>query len=125
MVPAYFISTAEDHIAPWKTTYKGARYLGGEVRFVLGGSGHIAGIVNPPSAKKYQYWSNDAFPPTAEEWLATASQKPAHGGKTGSSGWKSRTAGKAACAHPGGWRAEGAGGCARQLRVAAPGKNAS
>ena len=43
-VPAYFISTAEDHIAPWKTTYKGSQYLGGEVRFVLGGSGHIAGI---------------------------------------------------------------------------------
>jgi polyhydroxyalkanoate synthase len=75
-VPAYFVSTAEDHIAPWKTTYKGARYLGGDVRFVLGGSGHIAGIVNPPSAKKYQYWSNDAFPSTAEEWLETAIQKP-------------------------------------------------
>ena len=75
-VPAYFISTAEDHIAPWKSTYKGARYLGGEVRFVLGGSGHIAGIVNPPSAKKYQYWTNDAFAPTPEEWFATATQKP-------------------------------------------------
>ena len=75
-IPAYFISTAEDHIAPWKTTYKGAKYLGGPVRFVLGGSGHIAGIVNPPSAKKYQYWTNDAFPPTAEEWLATATPTP-------------------------------------------------
>src|SRR6185436_686812 len=42
-IPSYFISTVEDHIAPWKTTYKGARYLGGKVRFVLGGSGHIAG----------------------------------------------------------------------------------
>ena len=48
-VPAYFISTAEDHIAPWKTTYKGAKYLGGPVRFVLGGSGHIAGIVDRKS----------------------------------------------------------------------------
>jgi polyhydroxyalkanoate synthase len=75
-VPAYFISTAEDHIAPWKTTYKGSKYLGGEVRFVLGGSGHIAGIVNPPAAKKYHYWTNDARPETAEEWFQTATQHP-------------------------------------------------
>ncbi len=79
-LPAYFISTAEDHIAPWKTTYKGARYLGsagrGAVRFVLGGSGHIAGIVNPPAAKKYQFWTNDSLPETAEEWFKSATQKP-------------------------------------------------
>ena len=75
-VPAYFISTAEDHIAPWKTTYKGAKHLGGPVRFVLGGSGHIAGIVNPPAAKKYQYWTNEDFPATADEWLASATQHP-------------------------------------------------
>jgi len=75
-VPAYFISTAEDHIAPWKTTYKGSRYLGGEVRFVLGGSGHIAGIVNPPAAKKYQYWTNESNPASAEDWFATATQHP-------------------------------------------------
>ncbi|MGH8687955.1 MAG: PHA/PHB synthase family protein, partial [Burkholderiales bacterium] len=71
-VPAYFISTVEDHIAPWKTTYKGAKYLGGPVRFVLGGSGHIAGIVNPPAAKKYHYWTGESFPATAEEWLKAA-----------------------------------------------------
>jgi polyhydroxyalkanoate synthase len=75
-VPSYFISTAEDHIAPWKTTYKGSKYLGGDVRFVLGGSGHIAGIVNPPAAKKYHYWTNDARPETADEWFSTATQKP-------------------------------------------------
>ena len=75
-VPSYFISTVEDHIAPWKTTYKGARYLGGPVRFVLGGSGHIAGIVNPPAAKKYHYWTNDALPETADQWLASATQQP-------------------------------------------------
>jgi polyhydroxyalkanoate synthase len=78
--PAYFISTVEDHIAPWKTTYKGATYLGsavrGAVRFVLGGSGHIAGIVNPPAAKKYHYWVNDALPSTAAEWFAGAKQIP-------------------------------------------------
>jgi polyhydroxyalkanoate synthase len=75
-VPAYFISTVEDHIAPWRSTYKGAKYLGGPVRFVLGGSGHIAGIVNPPAAKKYHYWLNDALPPTPEEWFASAKQVP-------------------------------------------------
>jgi len=74
--PAYFISTVEDHIAPWKTTYKGAKYLGGPVRFVLGGSGHIAGIVNPPAAKKYHYWVNDALPNTPEEWFTGAKQIP-------------------------------------------------
>jgi polyhydroxyalkanoate synthase subunit PhaC len=75
-VPAYFISTVEDHIAPWKTTYKGSQYLGSEVRFTLGGSGHIAGIVNPPAAKKYHYWTNDSNPATADEWFKTATQHP-------------------------------------------------
>jgi len=75
-VPSYFISTAEDHIAPWKTTYKGSQYLGGDVRFVLGGSGHIAGIVNPPSAKKYHYWTNGARPDSADDWFKTATQHP-------------------------------------------------
>jgi polyhydroxyalkanoate synthase len=75
-IASYFISTVEDHIAPWKTTYKGAQYLGGPVRFVLGGSGHIAGIVNPPASKKYHYWTNDALPPTADEWFAGARQIP-------------------------------------------------
>jgi polyhydroxyalkanoate synthase len=76
-IPSYFISTVEDHIAPWKTTYKGARYLKGPVRFVLGGSGHIAGIVNPPAAKKYHYWTNDSLPETAEKWFEGATQRPA------------------------------------------------
>jgi polyhydroxyalkanoate synthase len=72
--PAYFISTVEDHIAPWKTTYLGARLLGGPVRFVLGGSGHIAGIVNPPAANKYWFWTNDASGLAADAWLAGASK---------------------------------------------------
>ncbi|MGE5130299.1 MAG: class I poly(R)-hydroxyalkanoic acid synthase, partial [Sphingomonadaceae bacterium] len=75
-LPAYFISTVEDHIAPWKTTYAGAKYLGGPLRFVLGGSGHIAGIVNPPAAKKYHYWTNEATPASADEWFAGATQHP-------------------------------------------------
>jgi len=73
-VPAYFISTVEDHIAPWKSTYKGAKVLGNgkKTRFVLGGSGHIAGVVNPPAANKYGYWTNADLPPTPEEWQAKA-----------------------------------------------------
>lgn len=67
--PAYWISTREDHIAPWRTTYLGTQLLSGPKRFVLGGSGHIAGIVNPPAAKKYGYCTNEALPATAEEWL--------------------------------------------------------
>lgn len=74
--PAYFISTVEDHIAPWKSTYAGARLLKGPVRFVLGGSGHIAGIINPPAANKYGYWTNEQLPAEADQWLAGAQQHP-------------------------------------------------
>ncbi len=57
---------------PWKSTYRGAKVLGGKVRFVLGGSGHIAGIVNPPAASKYGYWTNDAMPAEPEAWQKAA-----------------------------------------------------
>lgn len=67
--PAYWISTREDHIAPWRTTYLGTQLLAGPKRFVLGGSGHIAGIVNPPAANKYGYCTNEALPVTADAWL--------------------------------------------------------
>lgn len=73
-LPACFVSTREDHIAPWKSVYAGARLLSGPVRFLLGGSGHIAGVVNPPAAKKYGYWTNDGLPAEPDEWLAGAVQ---------------------------------------------------
>ncbi len=73
-IPTYFISTAEDHIAPWKSVYKGARVLSGPVRFVLGGSGHIAGIVNPPAANKYCYWTNDELVEDEQAWLDAATR---------------------------------------------------
>lgn len=75
-VPAYFISTVEDHIAPWKSTYAGAKLLKGPVRFVLGGSGHIAGIINPPAANKYCYWINEKLADSSDEWLEKAAQHP-------------------------------------------------
>jgi polyhydroxyalkanoate synthase len=71
-VPAYFLSTSEDHITPWKTGYLGSQLMSGPTRFVLGGSGHVAGIINPPSPPKYSYSTNESLPPTAEEWLAGA-----------------------------------------------------
>jgi polyhydroxyalkanoate synthase len=76
--PCYFISTIEDHIAPWKGTYLGATALGGPIRFVLGGSGHIAGIINPPAANKYGYWTNDVkeLPETPEAWFDGSKQQP-------------------------------------------------
>jgi polyhydroxyalkanoate synthase len=74
--PCYFVSTIEDHIAPWKSTYLGAKIPGGPVKFVLGGSGHIAGIVNPPAANKYGYWTNDALPASADAFLQGATHNP-------------------------------------------------
>jgi polyhydroxyalkanoate synthase len=71
-VPACFVSTIEDHIAPWKSTYLGAKLLGGPVNFILAGSGHIAGVVNPPSANKYYHWTNEQLPGTADEWLSSS-----------------------------------------------------
>jgi polyhydroxyalkanoate synthase subunit PhaC len=67
--PVYFISTREDHIAIWQSTYKGIKLHSGPVRFVLGASGHVAGIVNPPFKIKYGHWTNEDLPESAEEWL--------------------------------------------------------
>jgi polyhydroxyalkanoate synthase len=70
------VSAAEDHIAPWRSTYAGAKLFKSPVRFVLGGSGHIAGIVNPPAANKYGYWTHSKLPENADAWLKGASQHP-------------------------------------------------
>ena len=75
-VPTYMLSTREDHIAPWDATYAGTQIYAGPVKFVLAGSGHIAGVVNPPAANKYQYWLNPELPPTPEEWLDGATAHP-------------------------------------------------
>lgn len=73
--PAYFLSTKEDHIAPWQATYEGTHLTSGETTFTLAASGHIAGIVNPPAKNKYCYWTADKPQKSADEWLETASQK--------------------------------------------------
>ncbi len=74
-VPCHFISTKEDHIAPWEATYAGTQLLGSKnITFTLAASGHIAGVVNPPIKKKYCYWVNDKNPKTTKEWLKDAVQ---------------------------------------------------
>jgi polyhydroxyalkanoate synthase len=75
-MPTYMISCREDHIAPWVSTFEGTKLFKGPTRFVLSASGHIAGIVNPPSAKKYCYWTNDKKAKTPDEWLKNAEEHP-------------------------------------------------
>ena len=72
--PSYVLSTIEDHIAPWKTTYRTTQLFAGPVEFVLGESGHIAGVVNPPSRRKYGYRTGRQTPASPEDWLAAAEE---------------------------------------------------
>jgi polyhydroxyalkanoate synthase len=74
--PSYVFSAREDHIAPWKTGYESAKLFAGPMAFVLGASGHIAGVINPPDKQKYSYWTNDALPDDADAWLDSASEHP-------------------------------------------------
>jgi polyhydroxyalkanoate synthase subunit PhaC len=74
-VPIYNLATREDHIAPADSVLYGSKFFGGPVKFVLSGSGHIAGVVNPPSSGKYQYWTNDSSRDvTLADWLARAQE---------------------------------------------------
>ncbi len=70
--PTYLLAAKDDHIAPWQSCYPGTQLLSGKNRFVLSASGHIAGVVNPPAAKKYGYWTNNGLPENAIEWLDSA-----------------------------------------------------
>ncbi|MCA3739387.1 MAG: class I poly(R)-hydroxyalkanoic acid synthase [Phenylobacterium sp.] len=74
--PIYVQSSKEDHIAPARSVYRGARLFGGPTTFTLAGSGHIAGVINAPVAKKYQHWTNPALPETLEVWQADAEETP-------------------------------------------------
>jgi len=71
-LPVYWVSTKEDHIAPWKSTYAATQLYQGPKKFVLAGSGHIAGVVNPPISGKYGYWLNDELPADPEAWFGGA-----------------------------------------------------
>jgi polyhydroxyalkanoate synthase len=75
-IPVYMQSSREDHIAPAPSVYRSARLFGGPVEFMMAGSGHIAGVINPPAANKYQHWINPWLPATFEEWLDGAQERP-------------------------------------------------
>ncbi len=76
-IPLYFQASREDHIAPMNSVYRSAKLFGGkDVTFTLAGSGHIAGVINAPAAKKYQHWTNPALPATLAEWQAEAVEHP-------------------------------------------------
>ncbi len=74
-VPIYNLATKEDHIAPAESVLFGSKFFGGPVKYVLSGSGHIAGVVNPPALKKYQYWTNDDLDAeNLAEWIKGAEE---------------------------------------------------
>jgi polyhydroxyalkanoate synthase len=94
-MPAYILATREDHIVPWKTAYLSTGLLKGERRFVLGASGHVAGVVNPARKNRRSFWVGDALPAEPDAWFAQAKEQPgswwrdwsawlsAHGGEKG------------------------------------------
>jgi polyhydroxyalkanoate synthase len=75
-IPVFNLAAREDHIAPAKSVFVGSKSFGGPVDYVLAGSGHIAGVVNPPSKPKYQYWTGGKVQGTLEEWIAKAEEHP-------------------------------------------------
>ncbi|WP_419316779.1 class I poly(R)-hydroxyalkanoic acid synthase [Caulobacter sp. ErkDOM-E] len=75
-IPIYVQSSKDDHIAPYRSVYRGARAFGGPVTFTMAGSGHIAGVINHPDAKKYQHWTNDTLPGSVEGWISGAQEHP-------------------------------------------------
>ena len=72
--PVYVLASKDDHIAPFASVYRGARLFGGPVTFTLAGSGHIAGVINPPAKRKYQHWLNPTLADTPEAWLGQAQE---------------------------------------------------
>jgi polyhydroxyalkanoate synthase subunit PhaC len=74
--PVFLYGSREDHIVPWKGAYASTRVFKGKKRFVLGASGHIAGVINPPAAKKRSHWVNDKLPASADDWFASAKEVP-------------------------------------------------
>jgi polyhydroxyalkanoate synthase len=75
-IPIYNLATREDHIAPAKSVFTGSQYFGGPVDFVVTGSGHIAGVVNPPDKNKYQFWTGGPVEGNYEQWMADAEETP-------------------------------------------------
>jgi polyhydroxyalkanoate synthase len=74
-VPAYVLAAREDHIVPWRSAYQTTQLLRGEARFVLGASGHIAGVINPAAKNRRSFWTNAQVPASPEAWLAGATER--------------------------------------------------
>jgi polyhydroxyalkanoate synthase subunit PhaC len=74
-IPIYNLATREDHIAPAKSVFLGSKFFGGPLRYVLAGSGHIAGVVNPPASQKYGYWTGGPTEGTLDQWIQKAEQR--------------------------------------------------
>jgi polyhydroxyalkanoate synthase len=72
--PSILLSTIDDHISPWKSSYPAAQLFKGPLQFILAGSGHVAGVVNPPAQNKYGFFTNHHLPSHAEEWLKSATK---------------------------------------------------
>jgi polyhydroxyalkanoate synthase len=75
-MPAYVLATREDHIVPWRTAYASARLLGGRIDFILSASGHVAGVINPASQNRRNFWLNPSLQADAERWLGEATASP-------------------------------------------------
>ncbi|MBU3020765.1 class I poly(R)-hydroxyalkanoic acid synthase [Aestuariibacter sp. A3R04] len=74
-MPVYFLTTLADHIVLWQGAYKGTQLVSGDTTFVLAGSGHLAGVINPPITGKYPHWTNDTLPASASEWFDGATKQ--------------------------------------------------
>ena len=75
-VPIYLLASREDHIVPWKSAFRSKDLIGGDARFVLAASGHVAGVINPPARNKRSHWLNDDVEGDPESWFAQAEEKP-------------------------------------------------
>ncbi|HVV68833.1 MAG TPA: class I poly(R)-hydroxyalkanoic acid synthase [Gammaproteobacteria bacterium] len=73
-IPSYFLAAKSDHIVPWQACYNGLKYYGGDKKFVLTASGHVAGVINPPEKQKYSYWLNEELPEDPKQWERDAIQ---------------------------------------------------
>ncbi len=100
-LPVFMLSTREDHIAPWRSTYAATQLFSGPVKFVLAASGHIAGVVNPPAAGKYGHWTNAKNPKNPESWLKGATEHSGSWWPTWSKWLAGKSGAKVAARQPG------------------------
>ena len=92
-VPVYLLASREDHIVPWKSAFRSKDLIGGEPRFVLAASGHVAGVINPPARNKRSHWINDDLESDPQTWFEAAEEKPGSWWPDWDSWMKSHSAG--------------------------------